>query len=446
MLSAAAACSDQAGPPQLIDSDDPTVAAGSAAPADTGEATAVDTTASEAAGDTNGGTTTDQDPAPGTAAPSARTGSWTETAFTLETVANLAQPIGMTFRPGDNDLWLIERAGRVRLLQRTIDEAAGTETLDLVGTPVIDITSQVTTEGEGGLLGITFHPEGEHLYLHYTNRNGDNVISEFPVPAATNEAGTERVLLEVPEPFSNHNGGDLAFGSDGYLYIGLGDGGAAGDPEQNGQDLTTLLGAILRIDPAATSGAPYSVPPDNPYADGAQGRPEIWTWGLRNPWRFSFDAATGDLWIADVGQNVMEEINRLSTDEGAGRGANLGWNRLEGTLPFEGDAPAEHVLPLFEYDHGGGRCSVTGGYVYRGQTLPVLDGVYLYADYCVDGIAGLRPNADGTLEVAELSVDRRPTSVISFGQGPDGEIYVMEAEGAVSRLQVPDWPLTIIRP
>ncbi|MEL7158744.1 MAG: PQQ-dependent sugar dehydrogenase, partial [Actinomycetota bacterium] len=289
-------------------------------------------------------------------------------------------------------------------------------------------------------------PDGERLYLHYTKRNGDNVISEFPVPAATNEAGAERVLLEVPEPYSNHNGGDLTFGPDGHLYIGLGDGGAGGDPEQNGQDLTTLLGAILRIEPTANGDQAYTVPADNPYADGVEGRPEIWTWGLRNPWRFSFDAATGDLWIADVGQNLMEEINRLPADSGGGRGANLGWNRLEGTLAFAGDPPDEHVLPIFEYDHNDGRCSVTGGFVYRGGTLPVLDGVYLYADYCVAGIAGLATAGNDAPRVAELNLDRRPANVISFGQGPDGEIYVMEAEGAVSRIQVADWPWTVIRP
>ncbi len=396
---------------------------------------------------TDEGDTDTADETPAATAPSATGSAWTDVEFQLETVANLAQPIGMTYRPGEDDLWIIERAGRVRLVERTIDLAAGTETLDLLGDPIIDLSRQITTDGEGGLLGMAFGPDGEHLYLHYTDREGDNVISEFPLPADTNVAGEERILLTVPEPYSNHNGGDLAFGPDDMLYISLGDGGSSEDPENNGQDPTTLLGSILRIDPTPSADAPYTIPADNPFASATGGeRAEIWNWGLRNPWRMSFDADTGDFWIADVGQYAIEEINRLDAGDPAVPGANLGWRLREGTQEFAGDVPADHIGPVYEYNHEDGRCSVTGGYVYRGPTLPALDGVYLYADFCAPGVAGVQVDTDGTVTaLSELSLDRQPVNVISFGQGPGGEVYVMEVDGAVSRIQTPDWPWTTER-
>lgn len=435
-----AACGDSAGDGALLDDS-------GAAPASTDAPQVDGGTTSDGAGEgaaADGGAATGDQTAAATA-PSATGTAWADIAFSLQPVATLAQPTGLTYRPGDDDLWIIERAGRVRLVERTIDDDAGVETLSLLLDPILDLTAQVTTEGEGGLLGIAFSPSGDHLYLHYTNRQGDNVISEFPVEADTNAAGDERVLMTVPEPFSNHNGGDLAFGPDGMLYISLGDGGSGDDPENNGQDSTTLLGSILRIDPTATGGEPYTVPADNPFVGATDGsQPEIWVWGLRNPWRMSFDADNGDLWIGDVGQDLMEEINRLPNGpDGASPGANLGWRLYEGTIENFGPAPDGHVEPVYAYLQEDGLCSVTGGYVYRGATMPALDGVYLYGDFCVPGVTGLQLDGNGEVAaVAGLDLDRDPSGVISFGQGPNGELYVLEFEGGVSRIQTPDWPWT----
>lgn len=374
------------------------------------------------------------------------TSPWPELTFTLNPIVNLAQPTALAVRAGSDDLWLAERAGRVRRVERTVDLGAGTELIRLLADPVIDITDRITTEGEGGLLGIAFAPDGQLLYLHYTNRNGDSVIAEYPMGAGTADASAGRVLLEIDQPFSNHNGGDLSFGPDGLLYISLGDGGSAGDPEQNGQDRSTLLGSILRIDPRPSADSPYGVPSANPFVAQAEGfRPEIWIWGARNPWRFSFDRVTGDLWIADVGQNRFEEINFLpASDQGAGRGANLGWNLVEANEPFSGNPPSDHLAPIYAYEHENGRCSVTGGYVYRGSNLPDLDGVYLYSDYCTGEVTGLARADDGSILVANLGLEQRVENVIGFGQGPEAELYVLEQGGRVSRLQRPDWPLQTV--
>ncbi|MEM9133716.1 MAG: PQQ-dependent sugar dehydrogenase [Actinomycetota bacterium] len=434
----AAACGDSSGDSAAVDDGAP--ASSDASQVDgggTGDDTDDGGSTDDSGADSDGTST------PAATAPSATDSVWTDVGYSLQPITTLAQPTGLTYRPGDDDLWIIERAGRVRLIDRTFDVAAGVEALDLVDEPIIDLTAQITTEGEGGLLGITFSPGGDHLYLHYTNRDGDNVISEFPVAADSTTLGEERVLLTVPEPFSNHNGGDLAFGPDGMLYISLGDGGAGDDPEDNGQDSTTLLGSILRIDPTADGGDPYTVPADNPFVDASDGsQPEIWVWGLRNPWRMSFDAANGDLWIGDVGQDLMEEINHLPNGpDGAMPGANLGWRLYEGTIEYFGPAPEGHVEPVYAYLQEDGLCSVTGGYVYRGATMPALDGIYLYADFCVPGVTGIQLADDGSVAtVSPLTLDRDPSNVISFGQGPNGEIYVFEFEGGVSRIQTPDWP------
>ncbi|MCP4224604.1 MAG: PQQ-dependent sugar dehydrogenase [Actinomycetia bacterium] len=367
---------------------------------------------------------------------------WVEERFALVPIVDLDQPTVLTSRPGSPDLWLAERAGRVRLVERDLDPDAGVERLRLRQEAVIDLTSQVTTEVEGGLLGMAFSADGQQLYLHYTDQGGDSVVSEVPMGEETADLAQERILLRVEQPYPNHNGGHVTFGPDGMLYIGLGDGGSGGDPEGNGQNTNTLLGAILRIDPAPNGAKAYTIPADNPFVDTNDGsRPEIWVWGLRNPWRFSFDAATGNLWIADVGQDEVEEINQLvDQGQGPGRGANLGWNLMEANEPFAGAAPAGHVAPLYAYRHDGGRCSVTGGYVYRGEQVAALDGVYLYSDYCSGGITGLQAGVDG-LVVADLQLDEEPDAVIGFGQGPDGEVYVLEQGGMVSRIQVIDSPI-----
>jgi glucose/arabinose dehydrogenase len=241
-------------------------------------------------------------------------------------------------------------------------------------------------------------------------------------------------VLAVDQPFANHNGGDVEFGPDGYLYFGLGDGGSAGDPEGNGQDPSTLLGSMLRIDPQGTldGDEPYAIPGDNPFADGDAGEPEVWLYGLRNPWRFSFDPATDDLWIADVGQNAWEEINRLPAADGGGRGANLGWNELEGTHSFEGVNPDDGVLPVFEYPHDDGGCSVTGGVVYRGNAIAGLAGAYLFGDLCNPTLRALDVSGD---EPREVSFDDSEVgNLVSFGQDNDGEVYAVSLDGPIYRL------------
>ena len=372
---------------------------------------------------------------------------WIGQPVELVTVAELVQPMVLVARPGSDDLWVAQRAGEILRLERTVDADAGTEEIRLLPEPVLDLTGRIGTEGEGGLLGMAFSPAGDQLYLDYTDTDGDTVVSAFALDGDTADPDDEQVLLTVDQPYSNHNGGDLQIGPDGLLYIALGDGGSADDPDGNGQDTSTLLGTLLRIDPTPGGEATYVVPGDNPFVDTPDARPEIWLYGARNPWRFSFDPATGDLWVGDVGQNEWEEIDHLpaSGGVGAGAGANLGWNLMEGTHPFAGDPPADHVGPIHEYPHEAGACSVTGGHVYRGGAIPALDGVYLFSDYCTGGVAGIQVTADGEPVVAPLSLDTSPVNVVSFGRGPDGESYVLEQGGRVSRLQAPGGGPTVTR-
>lgn len=328
----------------------------------------------------------------------------------------------------DGTVWIAERPGRVRVL----DEQG-------LGPPVLDITGETTTDGERGLLGITFDPDFAHLYLSFTDRDGHTRIDELAMAGSQPQPETRRTLLTQEQPFSNHNGGDLAFGPDGMLYIGLGDGGSGGDPFDNGQDLGTLLGKLLRIDPAGEpargTGGGYAIPPDNPFVGQPGARPEIWSYGLRNPWRFSFDAETGDLWIGDVGQSSLEEIDRAtaaSDGTAAGGGANFGWSRMEGTRPYSGEEPAGHLPPLFEYETGE-RCSVTGGYVYRGEAIPDLQGDYLFSDYCEGTIRALDLR-DGEL-ARETSLGVNGGSVVAFVQGPGRELYVLDLAGPIYRIE-----------
>jgi glucose/arabinose dehydrogenase len=279
---------------------------------------------------------------------------------------------------------------------------------------------------EAGLLGMTFHPRfaaNPKVYLSYTAPGRPLVsrISEFISRdgGLTLDPTSERIVMSLDQPYANHNGGHVAFGPDGFLYIGLGDGGSGGDPHRNGQNLDTLLGKLLRIN--VDGGTPYAIPPDNPFAKGG-GRPEIYALGLRNPWRWSFDRESGELWLADVGQNEWEEVDLVV------RGGNYGWNIREGAHCFRADDCRTDGLidPVAEYGHDEG-CSITGGHVYRGKALPTLQGAYLYADYCSGRLWGLFRQADDTYEPRVL-LDTG-LNISSFGEGRDGELYLIDHQG-----------------
>ena len=334
-------------------------------------------------------------------------------------VANIAGAIALAVRPADEALYVATKTGEVRAVR------GGTVDPDLV----LDLSGEVSNGGEQGLLGLTFSPDGSHLYVNYTDRQGDTRVVEYRVAGGRADAGTRRELLLVEQPYSNHNGGQVIFGPDGFLYIGLGDGGGGGDPQGNGQRLDTLLGKLLRIDPEPDGDRPYSIPPGNPFAGRQGARAEIWDFGLRNPWRFTFDRDTDALWVGDVGQNSVEEVNAV---EAAGGGQNYGWNHYEGTRRFEGAAISGTVAPVHEYPNGGGNCSVTGGYVYRGTRIAGLQGTYVFADFCAGRILGLVTQGSGL-----RSVPLGPTvdAVASFGEDAAGELYVLSLASGVHRLE-----------
>jgi len=356
-------------------------------------------------------------------------------------IADLDSPIALAARPSSPDLYIAEQEGTIRRVEVTPPSTAGRNPrYQLQSTPVLDLTDDVLAGGEQGLLGIAFSTDGRRLYVDYTARpDGRTVVAEYEMQDRGVDEDSRRLLLEVEQPYANHNGGHLVLGRDGYLYVGLGDGGNAGDPQGHGQDPSTLLGSILRIDPtAATPDRPYGIPPGNPFADGEEGAPEVWLFGVRNPWRFSFDRMTGDLWVADVGQSQWEEITRLPSDGGfdAGRGANLGWDRMEGTHEFEGANPPGAVLPLHEYSHDDGACSITGGFVYRGEALAQLGGSYLFGDYCQPGLHAIQLDGDTVIDERTWT-DLGVEGVQSFGEDTDGELFVLLAGGPVLKLVPP---------
>jgi glucose/arabinose dehydrogenase len=337
----------------------------------------------------------------------------------LEPMVNIDQPLAMAVRTGDPSLYFAEKVGRVVALQRDSEEPE----------IILDLTSEVSTGSEQGLLGLAFSPDGEFLYVNFTDVAGDTRVVEFAFGDRGVDASSRREVLFVDQPYSNHNGGNLVFGPDGYLYIGLGDGGSAGDPEGNAQSLSTLLGKMLRIDPRPEGGEPYGIPRDNPFVGREDALPEIWAYGLRNPWRYSFDRETKDLWIGDVGQGSREEIDFVRA--GSRGGENFAWDLLEGTLRFEGDAPPDDVPPVFEYPTGEG-CAVTGGYVYRGQDIPELVGAYVFADFCQGRLEAFRLENGQARGHDELGPE--VANVASFGEDADGELYVLSLSGPVFRL------------
>jgi glucose/arabinose dehydrogenase len=338
--------------------------------------------------------------------------------------------------PGSRSMIVAERSGRLH--EVVIDGTGAT----LADGPLLDLSDRVgSTSGERGFLGVAVAPDRSALVASYTGPGDDSRIDRFDLSGSPGRLRADErsatSLLTIEQPFANHNGGHVTFGPDGMLYIGLGDGGSGGDPEGNGQDRRTLLGSILRID---ALGEPL-VPPDNPFADGQDdARPEIWLTGVRNPWRFSFDPGNGDLWVADVGQNRQEEVNRLGADNGAGRGANLGWNLFEGDERFGDPRPAPgdwsdgpFVEPVHTYGHDRG-CSVTGGVVYRGGRIPGLSGAYLFADFCADDIRAFPATAGRGVESVSLS-GATLENIVAFTEDPDGEVLVISLSAGVWRIE-----------
>lgn len=353
-------------------------------------------------------------------------------AIDLQPVATgLERPVYVAAAPdGTARLFVVEQPGRIRLIHNG----------QVLATPFLDITPLVESGGsEQGLLSIAFPPDfadSRLFYVYYTARRGegvgDNTIARYRVSADDpNRADPEsgETLIAVPDSRRNHNGGLLLFGPDGYLYAGLGDGGGGGDPDGNGQNPATLLGSLLRIDPRPAGG--YAIPDGNPFADSGEGAPEVWAWGLRNPWRFSFDRETGDLFIADVGQNAIEEIDFLPA--GTPGGTNFGWNVMEGTTCYlEASCDTTGLtLPVAEYTHEFG-CSVTGGYVYRGVLEPELDGVYLFGDFCSGLVWGMGRDASGAWVVSEPV--ETGLGISSFGEDAEGELYLVAISGEIFRI------------
>jgi glucose/arabinose dehydrogenase len=341
----------------------------------------------------------------------------------VERVAALEQPLALAVRSGDDALYVAEKTGRI---VSVVNGHART-------TPVLDLSEEVSLGAEQGLLGLAFSPDGRSLFVDYTDTNGDTHVTEFAMNGDRVAPSSRRELLFVDQPYSNHNGGQLVFGPDGDLYVGLGDGGSGGDPQGNGQSLSTLLGKILRISPDPSKGRPYSIPEDNPFVDRSGVRPEIYAYGLRNPWRFSFDRQTGDLWIADVGQSAWEEIDRQPA--GSPGGVNYGWNAMEGDQPYGGGPVTDDMVrPVYEYSHEGGGCSITGGYVYRGSAIPELVGWYVFGDFCGGRLEAIRTVGN---KVQHVELGPTVPNLSSFGEDADGEVYAMSLSDGLFRLLPP---------
>jgi glucose/arabinose dehydrogenase len=394
--------------------------------------------ARSAAGSSGSATPEPSAPAIATTSPSPAIPAEAPTVALTLVADGMLDPVGVT-SGGDRRLYVNERAGRVVAI-----EPDGS--LTVFG----DLSDRIAAGGERGLLGLAFHPDYQHnrrLFVDYTRSGaggdeGDTVVAELRASAngATLDPTTERVLLTVDQPAANHNGGQLAFGPDGYLYIGLGDGGGGGDPFGNGQNPDALLGSILRIDvdAAPAEGKAYAIPPDNPFAGGG-GAPEIWAKGVRNPWRFSFDRTTSQIWIGEVGQGAYEEIDRAPAETG---GLNYGWPILEGNHCYESATcvpPAGYQPPITEYSHADG-CSVTGGYVYRGTEQPGLGGFYLFGDYCSGNLWAIQADAAapaGGIVTPQLLL-ATGLAISSFGEDAAGELFLADLNGgSIYRITAP---------
>lgn len=344
----------------------------------------------------------------------------------LQEIGRFQEPIYVTSPPGDQRLFVVERAGRVLILE------GGTPRVQ----PFLDIKDRVRSGGEQGLFAIAFAPNYSSsglAYVHYTDTNGDTRVVEFKVSSDPNvlDPATAREILFQDQPFPNHNGGSLLFDPSGMLILALGDGGSGGDPQNNGQNLQTFLGKFLRVDPRRPApGKPYGIPPDNPFVGREGALPEIWAYGLRNPWRISFDRETKDLWVGDVGQNRFEEINFVPPP--AQSGANYGWSKYEGNERFKDVQIDESKLvkPVHVYSLAGGNCAVTGGFVYRGE-VNALKGVFLYADVCGGVVKGFKIQGGQAVEHKDYFPAER---VVSFGEDSSGQVYLVSLSGPLFKI------------
>lgn len=322
---------------------------------------------------------------------------------------------------GDDRLFVVEQGGTIKIVN-----SDGT----VNSTPFLNISSILSTGSERGLLGLAFHPDYSNngfFFVNYTNTSGNTVIARYSVSESNpNQANASSgtILLTIPQPFSNHNGGCIKFGPDGYLWIGMGDGGSGGDPQNNSQNKNTLLGKMLRID--VDNGTPYAIPEDNPFANSAEGLSEIWAYGLRNPWKFTFDSLTNELWIADVGQNALEEVNRVSPLEA---GLNFGWRCYEASAPYNTSGCASSMtmtFPVAEYNRASGRCSITGGYVYRGSEWSDIYGLYFFADYCSNQIGFINQSNQLTFLNSYSG-----NSFTTFGEDNQKDLYIAGRQSGI---------------
>jgi hypothetical protein len=354
----------------------------------------------------------------------------------LQQLPSVTSPVFLTSPPGEpTRLFVVEQPGRVRIIQNDA----------LVTVPFLDISAstKISAGGERGLLSMAFHPQyatNGRFYVYFTNPAGDLRIVRYNVSADANVAdeATADTLLKIPHPVNaNHNGGQLQFGPDGKLYAATGDGGSGGDPPNNAQNKLVLLGKLLRLDVDGPSG--YAVPTDNPFVGDASAAPEIWAYGLRNPWRFSFDKQTGALYIADVGQGAWEEVD-VAPAPGSGKGANYGWRVMEGTHcynPSSGCNQTGLILPIIEYGHTGSptACSITGGYVYRGTRVPALAGHYLYADFCQGFVKSFQFSGGTATNQTDWTTQLSPgNNISSFGEDARGDVYIMSLTGGLYRI------------
>ena len=341
--------------------------------------------------------------------------------------SGLSSPVYLTAPTGDTArLFVVEQGGQIRIVQHG----------QLLPTAFLDIHTRLVSGGEQGLLSVAFHPNygaNGFFYVNYTDLNGDTRVERYTVSAADSnlaDTTTHKLILFVPQPYTNHNGGLVMFGPDGMLYIGMGDGGSGGDPENRAQHPDSLLGKLLRID--VDHGDPYAIPPNNPFATSG-GAPEIWALGLRNPWRFAFDRSAGLLYIGDVGQGAWEEVDVEPASQG---GLNYGWRLMEGAHCYNPTncSSAGLVLPAVEYDHSNGQCAVIGGFVYRGARFPALAGQYFYADLCAGWVRSFTYAGGAVTGQTSWTLEPSPGSPLSFGEDSRGELYVLSSGGTVYRI------------